>query len=173
MKKAAAAIKAEANTNGEVAEPVTPKKRASPKKKENVEVNVKTEDGEVDGATEGPEPVTPKKGKRATVKGKAVKAENGTNVDDESAETTDKPVSPTKGNGESETTAKETPRKRQAPKKELAAPRGIPGSWEDADHADRMMVSMKERGDGWAEIRAAWKDVTGQETASRYALSTT
>lgn len=36
-----------------------------------------------------------------------------------------------------------------------------------------MMVMMKEKGEGWAEIRAAWKEVTGQETASRYALSTT
>lgn len=172
VKKATAATNAEAHTNGEAVEPVTPstKKRASPKKKDTVDVNAKIENGETNGETEGPEPVTPKKGKRAPAKGKATKAENGTKVDDEPVETTEKTTSPTKGNGDSDTTVKDTPRKRQAPKKELAAPRGIPSSWDDADHADRMMVMMKERGDGWAEIRAAWKQVTGQDTASRYAL---
>ena len=69
-----------------------------------------------------------------------------------------------------EMTVKDTPRKRQAPKKELAAPRGIPSSWENADYADKMLVTMKEKGDTWAEIRATWQEVTGQETAPRYAL---
>ena len=91
----------------------------------------------------------------------------------DSADTNDKSVSPTKGNGEIEgTTVHNTPRKRQAPKKELAIPRGIPSSWEDADQADRMMVTMKENGEGWAEIRAAWKEETGQDTASRYISAT-
>ena len=67
-------------------------------------------------------------------------------------------------------TVKDTPRKRQAPKKELAAPRGIPSSWENADYADKMLVTMKDKGESWAEIRATWKEVTGQETAPRYAL---
>ena len=67
-------------------------------------------------------------------------------------------------------TVKDTPRKRQAPKKELAAPRGIPGSWENADYADKMLVTMKEKGESWAEIRATWQEVTGQDTAPRYAL---
>lgn len=167
-KKAAATTNVEVKTNGEATEPITPsKKRASPKKKSVADPNAKTEDGEMNGETEGPEPVTPKKGKRAPTKGKATKAT------DESAETTDKSVSPTKGNGEIEgTTVNNTPRKRQAPKKELAAPRGIPSSWDNADHADRMMVMMKEKGESWTEIRAAWKEVTGQETASRYTLLT-
>lgn len=166
-KKATAASNVEANTNGAATEPITPtpKKRASPKKKivASANANAETEDGEKNGETEGPEPVTPKKGKRAPAKGKSTKA------NDESADTTDKSISPTKGNGEIEgTTVNNTPRKRQAPKKELAAPRGIPSSWDNADHADRMMVMMKEKGESWTEIRAAWKEVTGQETASRY-----
>ena len=152
-----------------MAEPITssPKKRASPKKKNAVDTNAETESGETNGETEGPEPVTPNKAKRAPAKGKG-KIDAKTNT--ESAETTEKTVSPTKGNGESEaTTLNNTPRKRQAPKKELAAPRGIPSSWDNADHADRMLVSMKDKGEGWADIRAAWKVMTGQETASRYA----
>lgn len=172
-KKATAATNVEANTNGEAPEPSTPtpKKRASPKKKNAADANAETQNGEMDGETEGLEPVTPKKGKRAPAKGKAKKTDDDTKATDESAETTDKSISPTKGNGETDgTTVNNTPRKRQAPKKELAAPRGIPSSWDNADHADRMMVSMKEKGEGWNEIRAAWKEVTGQETASRYVL---
>ena len=67
-------------------------------------------------------------------------------------------------------TVHNTPRKRQAPKKEVVAPRGIPSSWDEAGEADRMLVTMKEKGEGWSEIRTAWKAVTGQDTASRYAL---
>ena len=67
-------------------------------------------------------------------------------------------------------TVHKTPRKRQAPKKEVIAPRGIPSSWDEADDADRMLVTMKEKGEGWSEIRAAWKAATGQDTASRYDL---
>lgn len=175
-KKATAATNVEASTNGEAPEPITPtpKKRASPKKKNAAGVKAETEDGETNGETEGLEPVTPKKGKRAPAKGKAKQTDTDAKTNDESADATDKSVSPTKGNGEIEgTTVNNTPRKRQAPKKELAAPRGIPSSWDNADHADRMMVMMKEKGEGWTEIRAAWKEVTGQDTASRYALPTT
>lgn len=167
-KKATTATNVEADTNGEEPVPITPspKKRASPKKKNVADDNVETENVETNGETEGLEPVTSKKTKRPPPKGKATKT-----VPD--AETNDESVSPVKGNGEIEgTTVHNTPRKRQAPKKELAAPRGIPSSWDNADHADRMMVSMKEKGEGWAEIRAAWKEATGQETASRYTPST-
>ena len=169
VKKALAATNLDANTNGATTQPITPtKKRASPKKKNATDVKIET-DGEPDGETEGQEPVTPKKGKRATAKGKATKAENDAKPSCGSTETTDKSVSPTKGNGYIEgTTIHNTPRKRQAPKKELALPRGIPSSWDNADHADRMLVTMKEGGEGWTEIRAAWKKATGQDTAPRY-----
>ena len=117
------------------------------------------------------EPVTPKKAKRTTTKGKGTKTGNTSNTNDESGEATEKSSSPTEGNGDPvEMTVKDTPRKRQAPKKELAAPRGIPSSWENADHADKMLVTMKEKGDSWAEIRATWKEVTGLDTAPRYTL---
>ena len=172
VKKANTATNIQGDTNGDIAEPATPspKKRASPKKKNAAEVNVKLEKGESDGETEGLEPVTPKKGKRAPAKGKGTKTNGDTNANDESAETTEKSASPTKGSQVEGTTVHNTPRKRQAPKKELAAPRGIPTSWQNADDADKMLIEMKQRGDGWNEIRAAWKAATGQETASRYAL---
>ena len=178
-KKRSPVKKAVAATNGEVTEPATPtpktspKKRASPKKKQTADAIVKTENGETDGETEGLEPVTPKKGKRAPAKGKGEGKDSKTNGGGGSSENSSSTKS--NGNGNAEMidgmTVHNTPRKRQAPKKELAAPRGIPTSWDDADHADRMLVTMKNKGDGWAEIRAAWKAVTGQETASRYALS--
>ena len=175
VKKATAATNLDANTNGDTTQPITPtKKRASPKKKNAADVKIDTENGEPDGETEGQEPVTPKKGKRATTKGKATKAENDAKTNGGSTETTDKSVSPTKGNGEIEgTTIHNTPRKRQAPKKELALPRGIPSSWDNADSADRMLVTMKENGQGWTEIRAAWMKATGQDTAPRYSPTTT
>ena len=155
--------------NGDAAEPEASspkKKRASPKKKNASDAIVKTENGETNGETEGPEPVTPKKGKRAPAKGKSAK---DAKTEAASAETDDKTTSSTEDNGGIEgTTVHNTPRKRQAPKKDLAAPRGIPASWDDADAADRMLVHMKEKGEGWNEIRAAWKVATGQDTASRY-----
>ena len=158
-KKRSFAKKATTATDVEADEPVTPKKRASPKKKNATDVKVKTEDGETDEVTEGLEPVTPKKGTRALAKGKANDATNGS---------TEASVSPTKGNGAPDgMTTHNTPRKRQAPKKETAAPRGIPSSWEKADAADRMMVTMKEKGEGWNDIRATWKELTGQDTAPR------
>ena len=106
-----------------------------------------------------------------TTKAKAVKVENQANANDGTAESTDKSASSAKGNGEIEgMTVHNTPRKRQAPKKEIIAPRGIPSSWDEADDADRMLVAMKEKGEGWSDIRAAWKEATGQDTASRYDL---
>ena len=171
-KKRSPTKKATATTNGDATDSVTPaKKRASAKKKSAADVNANTGDGETDGETEGLEPVTPKKGKRATGKAKVTKADKDLNG--ESTESTDKSVSPTKGIGAVEgKTVHNTPRKRQAPKNELAVPRSIPTSWDEADPADQMLVTMKEQGEGWNEIRAAWKQLTGQDTASRYDLLT-
>lgn len=172
-KKRSPVKKASAATHGDATESATTsKKRASPKKKDAAVVKVKAEDGEPDGEsdgeTEGLEPVTPKKGKRATAKGKAAKANNDVDANGGSAESTDKSVSPTKGNGALEgMTVHNTARKRQAPKKDVAPPRGIPSSWDEAGDADRMLVTMKEKGEGWAEIRTAWKEATGQDTAAR------
>lgn len=168
-KKRSPVKKASAATDGDATEPATTsKKRASPKKKDAAAVKVKAEDGEPDEETEGLEPVTPKKGKRATAKGKAAKANNDADANGGSAESTDKSASPTKGTGALEgMTVHNTARKRQAPKKDVAPPRGIPSSWDEAGDADRMLVTMKEKGEGWAEIRALWKEATGQDTAAR------
>lgn len=56
-------------------------------------------------------------------------------------------------------------RQRMAPKNAVAAPRDIPTSWEDADEADQMLVTMKEDGVDWNTIREAWTAKTGQKTA--------
>ncbi|KAM0794948.1 hypothetical protein BDR22DRAFT_635103 [Usnea florida] len=166
-KKATAASNVDVNTNEEGTGPVTPpKKRASPKKKNVAAANTETDNGGTNEDDVDLEPVTPKKAKRTTTKGKGSKTGNTSNTNDESGEANEKSASPTEDNGDPvEMTVKDTPRKRQAPKKELAAPRGIPGSWEEADYADKMLVTMKEKGDSWAEIRATWKEVTGLDTA--------
>ena len=96
------------------------------------------------------------------------------NANDGSSESNEKSASPSKKSGVVQgMTVSNTPRKRQAPKKEVTVPRGIPTSWDEADPADRMLVSMKEKGEGWSEIRAVWKTMTGQDTASRYDLPST
>ena len=56
--------------------------------------------------------------------------------------------------------------KRQAPNSCAATPKSIPTSWEKASEADRMLVTMKDDGKNWVEIRKKWTEVTGQETAS-------
>lgn len=42
----------------------------------------------------------------------------------------------------------------------------IPTSWEEAGAADRMLVTMRGKGEDWGKIRALWKDITGQHTAN-------
>ena len=56
----------------------------------------------------------------------------------------------------------QTPRKRKASGAPATPARPIPANFEAADEADRMLVKMKDDGSGWPEIRAAWKDVTGE-----------
>lgn len=135
--------KTETRCRADVKEPKTPspKKRASPQKK-----TIKAE-------ADDDEPTTPSPKKRSPAK-RAAKS------------STDLSVSPTK---EGDNTVRNTPRRRAAPAKAMAAPRGIPTSWDTADDADRMLVIMKEKGEDWAAIREAWKDATGQDTANRQA----
>lgn len=57
-------------------------------------------------------------------------------------------------------------RKRNAPAGSIAPPRGIPKSWDEAEEADRLLVTMKEDGKAWDEIRKMWKEQTGQDTAN-------
>lgn len=137
--------KTETRCGADVKEPKTPspKKRAPPQKKAAGDT-IKTE-------ADDNEPTTPSPKKRSPTK-KAVKGSN------------DNSVSPTK---DDDNTVRNTPRQRAAPAKAMAAPRGIPTSWDTADEADRMLVIMKEKGEDWAAIREAWKDATGQDTANR------
>ena len=125
-----------------------PKKRASIRKNAESPV-VKTEDiDEIEDASacaDG-ESSTPSPKKRGTTK-KAGKGDP------------DNSTSPTKSDG--------TPRKRAAPKGALAPPRGIPSSWETADAADRMLVTMKNEGQDWSTIREKWTIMTGTETCGR------
>ena len=85
----------------------------------------------------------------------------------------DKPASPakstgSKSSGSSSMTARETPRQRQAPKGAPADPRPVPTSWDDADDADKMLMTMKQAGKTWEEIREAWEEKTGFMTQPRY-----
>lgn len=52
-------------------------------------------------------------------------------------------------------------RQRRAPENPVAPPRDIPASWDEADEADRMLVTRKENGDNWKTIYAAWEAMTG------------
>ncbi|KAI4265327.1 MAG: hypothetical protein L6R38_009503 [Xanthoria sp. 2 TBL-2021] len=42
----------------------------------------------------------------------------------------------------------------------------LPTKWSEASTADKTLVSMKEAGKPWSEIRAKWLEMTGQDTAS-------
>lgn len=60
------------------------------------------------------------------------------------------------------------PRQRTAPENPVAPSRDIPASWDEADAADRMLVTRKENGDSWKVIYKAWEAMTGLG----YAVST-
>lgn len=149
--------KIETHCGAGVKEPKTPspKKRALPRKKTTGNaIKTEVDDDNDNGAISHDEGTTSPNPKKRSPTKKAAKGD------------ADKSISPTK---DGDSTVRNTPRQRAAPSKAMAAPRGIPTSWETADDADRMLVMMKEKGDDWAAIREAWKDATGQETANRYA----
>jgi len=154
--------------------PVAKKKRApaptKPKKP--------TTDNEDDGdATETNLPITPpvtppkKRGRKAstaddadvngsTPKPKASKKAKITESPEDSTGVTTSQESPS-------TTKTGTPRKRAPVTKDKAVARGLPTSMKECSEADRMLLHMKDvEGKPWAEIRATWKAMTGQETAS-------
>lgn len=56
----------------------------------------------------------------------------------------------------------QTPRKRKASAAAVAPGRAIPANFEAANEADKLLVKMKDEGSGWLEIRAAWKELTGE-----------
>lgn len=57
-----------------------------------------------------------------------------------------------------------------SPKKRRAAPtvkaRKVAASYDEADEADKMLWDYRHEGKSWPEIKQAWKDITGEETAS-------
>ncbi|KAI9718612.1 MAG: hypothetical protein M1812_004063 [Candelaria pacifica] len=59
-----------------------------------------------------------------------------------------------------------TPRKRRAPIKPQTPGRSIGTKLEDASEEDKMLISMKDSGKSWAEIRKAWKAKTGEDTGN-------
>jgi len=145
------------NTNDNVEEPITPKRRAprttAPGKAKNSE---EYDDATIDA------PITPPS-KRASPQ----KAANGKITTN--GEGSEEIFSPTKSisNGIQGVNVRGTPRKRQAPKEKAASPVKIPNSWEEADAADRMLVTMKDEGKSWDDIRKTWKTMTDQDTAAR------
>ena len=114
------------------------------------------------GTTIVVEPVTPKKRTPAKPKNNTPKAAaDNTEAagEEDSASTAKVKTSPTKAktaNGNS------TPRKR-APASGIAPSRGIPDCYENATNADKRLIKMKEDGESWEAIRAAWKEETGDD----------
>ena len=126
------------------------------------------------------EPATPTgKTTRLSSKSAAVNDKTNTNIASNKSGSSAKPTSPgktasparstgSKSSGSSSMTARETPRQRQAPKGAPADPRPVPTSWDDADDADKMLMTMKQVGKTWEEIREAWEEKTGFMTQPRY-----
>lgn len=111
---------------------------------------------------EGIEPVTSKKRTRSKGKGKKVKAGD---PDAEPVVASSSRATTIAINVAVETTRAGRVRRRSRPTRKVATPRNIPTSWDDADPADKLLVTMKENGDDWKTIREAWKAETGQEPA--------
>lgn len=156
------------------AAPAAKKKRAATKAKSK---KVTTDNEDNGDATEANLPITPpvtppkKRGRKAstadnadvngsTPKPKASKKAKITESSEESAEVTTSQESLS-------TTKTGAARKRAAVTKEKVVARGLPMSMKECSEADRMLLHMKDvDGKPWADIRATWKAMTGQETAA-------
>ena len=128
--------------------------------------SIKSTSTENEGDNALDEPVTPPN-KRATSTKAAPGKYKYNGRDDEEGD--EDPLTPPKSIRVEGTNARGTPRKRQPPKDKTAVPRGIPESWEEADEADRMLCRMKQQDPpaSWDEIRKAWKQITGVDSAAR------
>ena len=154
------AKKADADTT-EGAEPVTPKKVTAAKAKKSA-----TKAGEGEATTNDNTivvaPVTPKKRTPAKPKNSnpgAVTDNTEAAGEEDSAATPKAKTSPTKSKTAN---SNGTPRKR-APASGIAPSRGIPDCYENASNADKRLMKMKEDGESWEAIRAAWKEETGDD----------
>ncbi|TKA81975.1 hypothetical protein B0A49_00470 [Cryomyces minteri] len=56
-----------------------------------------------------------------------------------------------------------TPRLRKAPTKAITPGRAIPRTMEECNEADRMLLSMRDTGKAWDEIKEAWEAATGEK----------
>lgn len=170
---------------------LSPKKRRSSTPKAGVEYPVKkhalSHAKKANGAGKSgkdkamiAEPATPtSKTTRLSSKSGAVNDKINTNVASNKSGSSTRPTSPgktvsptksigSKSSGSSSMTVRETPRQRQASKGTPADPRPVPTSWDDADDADKMLMTMKQAGKTWEEIREAWEEMTGFMTQPRY-----
>ena len=153
VKKRAAPRKKQTDNGGPV--PVTASKKGSAANGQGNGGAIKLEQNDDYGDIV--EPVTPTRTKRDTANGKVTPGR--TSSTNKSMST-----SPSKAD---DLTTKSTPRKRNAPKGGIADQRGIPNSWEEADDADKMIITLKSQGAPWAVIREKWTAMTGIETAPR------
>lgn len=49
----------------------------------------------------------------------------------------------------------------------VATPKQLPKDWDEADEADKMLFTSREKNVPWSEIRQNWKKITGEETGNR------
>ncbi|KAI9696772.1 MAG: hypothetical protein M1836_005134 [Candelina mexicana] len=130
--------------------PITPK---TPPKRTRKAVKSETDEGKETSKakakrTKGDVTIPSKEVDDAAIPTFGKKKRNSTAVDDGAAEA---PI---------------TPRKRRAPTKPQTAGRSISTKLEDASKEDKMLISMKDNGKSWAEIRKAWKEMTGEDTGN-------
>ena len=153
VKKRAAPRKKQTDNGGPV--PVTASKKGSAANGQGNSGAIKLEQSDDYGNIV--EPVTPTRTKRDSANEKVTPGRTSSN---------NKSMSTSPGKPDDLTT-KLTPRKRNAPKGGIADQRGIPNSWEEADDADKMIITLKSQGTPWAIIREKWTAMTGIETAPR------
>ncbi|KZZ87057.1 hypothetical protein AAP_06003 [Ascosphaera apis ARSEF 7405] len=73
-------------------------------------------------------------------------------------------------------TPSSSPRKRRvaakngegSPRKKAVSSNKVPTCLEEASPEDRLIITMKEQGHSWGEIRAAWEKLTGVKVSNQY-----
>ncbi|KAL8643664.1 MAG: hypothetical protein Q9226_008204 [Calogaya cf. arnoldii] len=94
----------------------------------------------------------------------------GSPIDDnvvEANNTTPRPARAKSHPAKPKVTAKHSPVKgKRAGAEKVAEKVVLPTKWSEASTADKTLVSMKEAGKPWSEIRVKWFEMTGQDTAS-------
>ena len=52
----------------------------------------------------------------------------------------------------------------RSPQRKSVEGRMIPRSYDECEDFDKQLISMRDAGTGWGEIRKAWTDATGEKT---------